>query len=335
MLSFIFCITILYILSFFSKENSTFKKEKTLPLKGIMAIFIVLHHLSFTVNTEWIQIFHSWGAPIVSIFFFISGYGLMISYLRKNQTYISTFFKRRMWNSLFLPYCITLTLYIIICTEKIEAVVPLIQLFIRKGETILPHSWFVFTISVLYLCFYVTSKVKAEKTMLSVLFLMCIGYILLVKGLNFPRCWYISVLAFPFGAVYARYEDKFHLYWSNAWRYYSTVPLCLCLMSAGYLLKCEWAYMAVYVLIPLIVVCICSRVGVEKLNRIHIIAFISALSYEYYLCQGIAMNFIRGKYVQVTSDAVYVVGALVFTLFIAYGVKQIKEHIIKRISLCS
>lgn len=47
------------------------------------------------------------------------------------------------------------------------------------------------------------------------------------------------------------------------------------------------------------------------------------------------MNFIRGKYVQVTSDAVYVVGALVFTLFIAYGVKQIKEHIIKRISLCS
>ena len=75
------------------KQPNEFGRGKVFPLKGILAVLIVLHHLTYEIKSPLLQPFHSWGAPIVSVFFFISGYGLMTSYKNKGKHYLSGFIK--------------------------------------------------------------------------------------------------------------------------------------------------------------------------------------------------------------------------------------------------
>lgn len=326
MILFVVCIAILYCLSFFNKGISDFKRDKAYPLKGIMAILIVLHHLSACVEQEWIQSFHSWGAPVVSMFFFMSGYGLTVSVLNR-KSYMVSFLKYRVLNALLIPFIIVFIGYVLINTHDFNLLTSVLRL-LSHGEPTLPHSWFVYSILILYLCFWIACKVTRGNARLIVLSLLCVGYIFMTMELGYARCWYISILAFPFGAVYATYERQFHTYLSRSIQYYSAVPISLCLMAGLFFLRSELAYMLVYILIPFILVCLCMKIKVEKLNQFKIVGWISGISYEIYLCQGIAMDFIRGKYVHVASDTLYIILSFILTFLLAYGVKYIKDQIV-------
>lgn len=51
--------------------------------------------------------------------------------------------------------------------------------------------------------------------------------------------------------------------------------------------------------------------------------WISNVSYEIYLCQGVSMTLLRGNYLFVKSDFLYIIATFVLTLFMAYCIKQI------------
>ena len=68
-----------------------FDISTTLPLRGILAVSIIIHHITkeydfsiliSDINISPINIFQSMGASIVAVFFFLSGYGLAHSYIR-------------------------------------------------------------------------------------------------------------------------------------------------------------------------------------------------------------------------------------------------------------
>ena len=82
MIVFIFVIGVLFLIALiaFSAEN-TFVKKKIPVIKSFMAFVIILGHLSCRVPSGWIQPFRFWGAPFVSMFLFISGYGMWQSFL--------------------------------------------------------------------------------------------------------------------------------------------------------------------------------------------------------------------------------------------------------------
>lgn len=80
-----------------------FNSKATLPLRGLLAIGIILHHLSLTYQfNECINVFHispifyfrEMGGPIVAIFFLITGYGLSKSLQIKGTSYLSGFLKK-------------------------------------------------------------------------------------------------------------------------------------------------------------------------------------------------------------------------------------------------
>ena len=82
-----------------SVSLTPFTMEATLPLRGVLAIGIVIHHISLRVvdaipGDMWIfPQFQFWGAPIVAVFFFLSGYGLMVSLITKGENYLDGFLK--------------------------------------------------------------------------------------------------------------------------------------------------------------------------------------------------------------------------------------------------
>lgn len=78
-----------------------FSVEATLPLRGLLAVGIVLHHISQRVGQAvpdvWgLSQFEFLGAPIVAVFFFLSGYGLMKSLRVKGTSYLDGFLRKRM-----------------------------------------------------------------------------------------------------------------------------------------------------------------------------------------------------------------------------------------------
>lgn len=107
MLLFVICLSILYLLTLLRRRQSDiFIKEKTIPLKGLLAILIVIHHLSLYIDHKALYPFQCWGAPIVSLFFFVSGYGLMKSYMKNGKVYLLQFIANRV----LLVYCFFLFL---------------------------------------------------------------------------------------------------------------------------------------------------------------------------------------------------------------------------------
>ncbi len=73
--------------------------DNTKCLKGILAVCIVLHHLysATSVLKEMIigKLFMFMGYWCVSVFFFITGYGLMTQYKKYRVQYIKHFFRNR------------------------------------------------------------------------------------------------------------------------------------------------------------------------------------------------------------------------------------------------
>ena len=95
-----------------------FSKQATVPLRGLLATGIVLHHLSLRLveaspDCSWIwSQFSFWGAPIVAVFFFLSGYGLMVSLITKGQKYLDGFLKKRL---------LKIVLPLVLCSIVFEA----------------------------------------------------------------------------------------------------------------------------------------------------------------------------------------------------------------------
>ena len=321
---FIICILGLYLLSYFSEKKGAdrFGKEKTVPLKGVLAILIVLHHLSYDVPL--LSAFHSWGAPVVSIFFFISGYGLMKSYQSKGKKYLDGFIRHRIAKVLLLPFILAWLFYRIINYDFIPSVPDSFLNLLTDGETSLPYSWFVFSILAFYLFFYAVCKLT-DKFSVLFLFYLVLGYTALIWYSGYERCWYISAFAFPFGIAYGKHEPAFHRFWNIPIRYYLTVPLCLLLAATCVFLKNEAAYLFAYILFPLIFVCLCAKVKVEKLNTFGPMRWISGISYEIYLFQGISMSLLRGHYLFMDSDILYILSTLLLTIVLASGIKMLKR----------
>ena len=74
--------------------------------KGIVAMIIMLHHISFRVSNLPVYVKPIWyiAFPIVGFFFFMSGYGLTCGLLQK-KNYLQGFLSKRLLN-IIAPYVI-------------------------------------------------------------------------------------------------------------------------------------------------------------------------------------------------------------------------------------
>ena len=96
-------------------QLGAFSVEATLPLRGLLAFGIVLHHISLRVTQQFSDMpvmdqFALWGAPIVAVFFFLSGYGLMKSLQVKGPSYLAGFLKKRL-SKVALPFTLCSLVY--------------------------------------------------------------------------------------------------------------------------------------------------------------------------------------------------------------------------------
>ena len=326
MILFLICLAILYVISLTKKCPITiFSKEKTFAIKGVLAILVIFHHFSATCNISSFSEFSRWGAIIVSVFFFMSGYGLGRSITLKGKVYLLNFLSHRLWKSVILPYAIALIIFLVYLNVDVPDASTLVGDWSR-GFTLLPNAWFIVALALMYLGFYFINITSGRCHVVN-MFLFTLVYILIVYSIGFGRWWYVSVIMFPLGMLYADKENELvtllNRYRARIW----LIPMMMGITSVCFIIQTVVSSIIAYMALTIALVFVMTSTEVERIGKIGLFSFLSAISYEIYLCHGVAMKMCRGKYFNITDDWMFVIAVVALTLILASVVKYIVSRL--------
>ena len=311
--------TILLFTLFFAslltfRKESSFSKEKLPAIKIFMAIVIVLGHLSVRIPSDWIQPFRFWGAPFVSMFLFVSGFGMWQSYLSHSGLSIASVLKR-VWK-LALPFLLTVFFYYMIVRIPSGETNLNIWDTVLTGTSKQSHLWFVFAIVYLYLAFYLCTRFRSKPTIIVSLFVLVSATIILLRQVGYDRCWWVSLLAFPTGCLYSMNKDRINgVIFKNRRRCCFTMTAAVVGVGISYLPGIEVLYSISYIFIPIAIALVVIQLPIEKLNN-RFTLHLGSISYEIYLCQLIAMDGLQLFFPSMTP-LVYVLSTLALTVVLA------------------
>lgn len=313
MISFVATLSCLFLLSLlcFDKESG-FDKDKMPILRTFMALVIILGHICAKVDITWLQQFRFWGAPFVSVFFFISGYGMASS---KNLSFRG-FVNKRILKILF-PYVVTVFLYYVLVRVPDKDYVLHIRETIASGTSRQHHLWFVFAILVQYIAFFYCWKLKDIHKRLCSLFATCFLLCVLLWCVGYGRHWYVSLLAFPSGAAFSVLKATVNkLCFRNRVSYLISFALIMILAALFYGIGVELLYSISHIFIAFAVGLVVTQLPLAKLNN-RVVLYLGSISYEMYLCQVISMDFLRGSICFIESDFLYVAITILMTTGLA------------------
>ena len=285
-------------------EVGKFNQENTLSLRGILAALIVLHHLSMYFPLSVTEQFRHWGGALVAVFFFITGYGLAVSYRRKGVGYLDGFLRKRL--SGILPQFIVLVLlyssgYCLFMDYSIKE----IMCDLANGRTLssLPNSWFIYVIIYVYVAFYVSLKLCGDIVRGGALFVcMLAAYVVFAAVVfEFSPHWWYTVMATGCGYFLAVSEDRLES--SIARRPYVVIGLLAVLtvvcsaLKVMSLLSAMWFYLWVFLfhmLVPVIVYVsiVIMAQGNPQYGRKRgqrLLRFLGTVSLELYLVHGVVI----------------------------------------------
>lgn len=196
------------IVNFTKSIDFSLSSATSNQLKGIFIIIVILHHISQRMEfAGLLYIFHAFGSLVVGGFFFISGMGLTKS-LKRNPKYLDGFLHKKIAR-IYLPFIMiniltTVTLYLYGAVFTYSTLVQ----YILSLKLIDSTLWFVVTIMIFYLFFYISFKNNYNLKSLFFITLLIIIYILTARFLDQGGWTYISSLCFPLGIYYVFFEEK-------------------------------------------------------------------------------------------------------------------------------
>lgn len=272
----LYFFALLFFLKLERKDNlSYFPKELTTFLKGLLPVFILIHH------SKCFQDFTLVGEYVVGLFFFISGFGLESTRKGTKNNFIALLHRL---NQLFIPLIVPCVIYItlLLCLGRFS----LDDLIGYK--VILPYTWFIVSLVIMYIFYY--SVTAASKEPLRVCIVMTIVIVAMIGALTFLKVsstYRVSSLAFLAG-IYA-FNTKSILMRCINGKYFRYI--CLFTFAFTTLFAILDKGSSAYILIPLWCLCVVSglcgsrlKFSIKPLGK-----FLSKISYEFYISQGITV----------------------------------------------
>ena len=255
------------------KEEKYLSKEYTSCVRGICAIIVVVHHLyqytGLFAGTYIGVLLGMSGALAVSIFFFYSGYGLMLSSAKKN--YVQNFFRSRLL-PLYGFYVILVILYSF-WTLWIDHSISLKQLLqsFFFGNTIVTNGWYLQATFVLYLIYLFSfSTFRTTKTRILAIAIAIIAYYICCCHMRLGVWWYQTSPCVVLGMVYCNRKPQIDV-----------------LLS-----KYTWAIVVVSsMMFSILYIIISIFLKEPMLNAVYFMFFVCAvISFSYILCDTSIIN---------------------------------------------
>lgn len=328
-------VLIILSLFFLSISNTHIKIRRTFDIRIInacqflLAISIVLAHLSQYLKVSWLRIFTTCGGWAVPIFFLVSGYGLYYSMLHKNN-YLEGFLHKRLSKILF-PFLISYFIYLLLYWCNGSDLHSRCFAWQNISLSTLPYSWFVQSITVFYVIFYVSFKFFKNRTLsISLTFfgVICYEIYRLYVGSN-PNTFF-SGICFPVGMILS-YRERVIENLIN-----ETKRLCFVLVVIGTSALSLMTYNSFGKVYVSIMFYLLVRIIPERNDFLHHLykaiknLKLNKISYEVYLTQGVAFLVLRSKFLYIHSSLCYSVVSVLSVIAIGGGIHGIINFLNKK-----
>lgn len=306
--------------------------KSTKSLKGLLALFIIFHHISQKITTgENFSNFEYMGRYIVSLFFFLSGYGLYFQYSKK-ATYMENFLKKRLVR-IFIPFFIFIVIYVIYRATLGEVVnVDFFLSFWKDHSNIIYNGWFINSIIVLYVIFYVSLVRKDSKIAEYKLVFLTLVYIFWKAYQNHGDWEYVSIMAFLLGVFWTKnrvsidklLEKNYFIFLVSfsilmyVFHYYEVIMKIIGITN-------KYVYYGIVGNICTMVFVVYFLLLTNKLNFSNkYLGFLGNISFEIYMIHGLVMHYLGKFFVSSgVNDVLYTIVVLFVSIVSAYYIKKL------------
>ena len=337
-------LLLITLLLYLLPQNKEYLNVKsTSGLRGFLALGIIFHHISPLVKTgEEFSNFSYMGTYIVSIFFFLSAYGLYVQN-ESRENYLDNFLVKRL-SKIIVPFFIISLIYMFyrFVNGQLIDLNFFINLF-KQGSNIIYNGWFVDIIILMYIFFYLSFKFFQNK-FLSIVFntIFIICYICLAIKLGYNFWWYNSVLAFAIGLIWAKNQNKIDRFLEKYYFIVIVLVTVLLFVSHRYdiLLKYlhiedSYSYALAANLDNIIFTIYFIIVFLKKINFSNVyLNLIGRISFELYMIHGLVISMLAKIFVSSrVNDVLFTLFVLIISLILAWIVNKIDKRIIQKVSL--
>ena len=336
-------LLLISLLIYLLPQNKEYLSVKsTSGLRGFLALGIIFHHLSPLVKSgEEFSNFSYMGTYIVSIFFFLSAYGLYVQNERR-ENYLDNFLVKRL-SKIIVPFFIISLIYIFyrFVNGQLIDLNFFINLF-KKGSTIIYNGWFVDIIILMYIFFYISFKLFKNKFLsivLNTIFIIC--YICLAIKLGYNFWWYNSALTFAIGLMWAKNQNKIDRVIEKYYFIVIILVTVLLFVSHKYdvLLKYlhiedSYSYALAANLDNIIFTIYFIIVFLKKINFSNVyLTLIGRISFELYMIHGLVISMLGKIFVSSrVNDVLFTLFVLIVSLIFAWIINKIINVIIQKVS---
>ncbi len=306
--------------------------------RGGLALLVLISHISYEIETGIIfPYLYMTGFLAVSVFFFISGYGIMTRY-QNNPEYKKTFLQKR-YPRLIVIYLIIYVLFFTVRHFILNDNVNLLD-SIRLSMGNFPYvasSWYLFDILVLYFAFWVFMQFLKNRytaiSMYMLLFIFTYAVFLILTEHGF--WWFITMQNFAVGMLFSIYKDRIiKLYDKHKWIICVTLIILFTVSFSYYAVNTTGEADSLFLLL----IMICSSTLFVLLYTVFVflfqfnskvLLFFGSISLPFFLIQNMFNEVLPFKpYFQ--SELLFACYSLVCTTLSALLLKKIVDLVFKK-----
>lgn len=332
--------------------NNSFNKTdylslpQTAALKGILAICVLLCHTIPASKVFYGNILSpligSLGYLSVSVFFFLSGYGIMTQYSIKKEKYLHSFLKRRVL-SIYLLTVFLIAIYWIFhrLLGQNDPLYSIISSFLI-GNTIVSNGWYLQVIVLFYLIWYLCVYfIRIPKLRSVALGGAIILYMFAAALLFSGSTWYECSLSFILGMLFQQNRERIEqTFFKTKHRYIRWLILVACLF-AGFYVAVHITYpvnVSINGIIrigfkclssPLFCMLVILVLAVLNLEQCRILRYLGKISIEIYVLQGIPLALFRWKSLCIEKGWLYNIVVIASTIILAVAMHPLIHFIMK------
>jgi len=323
-------------------NNDYLSIESGKCMRGFFALLVLMHHIS-QVTTDGLLFsnLNYIGFLPVSIFFFLSGYGLQKSHMN-TEDYKNGFLIKRVIKIL-IPYVIvTFLFWILYLANGFFFSVKDVFVFAIKGNPIATHSWFIISIMAFYFIFWLLMLLfnKHHGRMIVGAFIWNVVYVLFCFGMIYGVWWYDASIVFVFGMLWA-YKEKSILPFVK--KYYKIVLflviemflICFFVRDKSIALDpLNYKDIILTMISAILFSIIVLLINLKIKFKCKTLAKIGEISLELYLVHGLFILGLRSNIIYIKNDSAYaflcIIGSLIlgkiFHKFLSFSSKAKKNE---------
>lgn len=224
-------------------EGEFLSRQQTMQINGIFIFTVFLAHFSdYVALTSFVDVpimrfRRLLGQLIVTCFLMFSGFGCAYSRMNKGMKYVHAMPIKRIASTL-LKFDLAVFCFYLLNQFVLQNPISLNQFLpaLIGWESIGNSNWYIFTILVMYLLWYVSCMIFPSDVKKSILVhtVLSIVYMVMIAYVKTPKVWADTLLCFSLGLWLAFYQERLVLWLHKKTHFYLLAGILCCIFILLY-----------------------------------------------------------------------------------------------------